>query len=63
MIAQSQANSPFVVVPTGFEPVFESCRAFANIVCIFGRVQYMYKMAPLKRSAAQYIETLKLTGV
>ena len=39
MIAQSQANSPFVVAPTGFEPVFESRRAFASIVGDLGRVE------------------------
>jgi hypothetical protein len=33
-----EANSPTVVAPTGFEPVFESRRAFANVVRIFGRV-------------------------
>jgi len=36
-----KVNEIRMVAPTGFEPVFESCRAFANIVCIFGRVQYM----------------------
>jgi len=28
MIAQSQANSPFVVAPMGFEPVFEVAATF-----------------------------------
>jgi hypothetical protein len=34
----AENNSPTVVAPTGFEPVFESRRAFASVVRDLGRV-------------------------
>ncbi|MGH7342011.1 MAG: hypothetical protein ACREKH_16090, partial [Candidatus Rokuibacteriota bacterium] len=37
VVAEGQ-NSPTVVAPTGFEPVFESHRAFASVIGCFGRV-------------------------
>ena len=45
-----------VVAPTGFEPVFEPCRAFASIVADSGRVEYTEKGPSSKSAAAEACE-------
>ena len=45
-------NEIKMVAPTGFEPVFESRRAFAKVVGNLGRVEYTRKAQALKRAAA-----------